>query len=149
LLILSFRGTLEALQRISYARGDWFRANGFEEPTPPAWRENEISAILDAAGGRIDGSAGNVWFLLQPKREKNMQVDLVSFVVNRFDLEEEVPGAAKGFSCEGDGLAHGGWTFWLTSFYLGVGPRGVALPLDEVLPDYLNRGGDDGGGTDC
>src|SRR5258708_20813089 len=65
LLILSFRGTLEALQGIFYAGSEWFRANCFEEPTPPAWGEDEVSAILDATGGRLDGSARDVWFHLQ------------------------------------------------------------------------------------
>ena len=56
-----------------YAGSEWFRATCFEEPTPPAWGEDEVQ------------------------------------------------GAAKGFSCEGDGLAYGGWTFWLTPFYLDIG----------------------------
>jgi hypothetical protein len=121
LLILSFRGTLEALQGILYAGSEWFRANCFEEPTPPAWGEDEVSAILDATGGRLDGSARDVWFHLQAEGEKSMQAELVSFGIDLFDLEEEVPGAAKGFSCEGDGLAYGGWTFWLTPFHLDIG----------------------------
>ena len=50
-----------------------------------------------------------------------MQAELVSFGIDLFDLEDEVPGAAKGFSCEGDGLAYGGWTCWLTPFYLDIG----------------------------
>ena len=29
-----------------------------------------VSAIVDAAGGRVDGSAGDVWFLLQSKGKK-------------------------------------------------------------------------------
>jgi hypothetical protein len=66
---------LEALQGIFYAGREWFRAKCFEEPTPPAWGEDEVSAILDAAGGRVDGSASNVWFLLQSQREKSMQAD--------------------------------------------------------------------------
>jgi hypothetical protein len=142
LLVLSFRGTLEALQGIIYAGSDCFRAKCFEEPTPPAWWEDEVSAILDATGSRVDGSAGDVWFLLQSEWEKNVQVELVSFGIDRFDLEDEVQGAAKGFSSEGDGLADGGWTFWLTTFYLDIGPLGIALPLDEILPDQLNRGCD-------
>lgn len=40
--------------------------------------------------------------------EKSMQVELVSIVVDLLDLENEVPGAAQGFSVEGDGLADGG-----------------------------------------
>jgi len=149
LLILSFRGTLEALQGIIYAGSDCFRAKCFEEPTPPTWWEDEVSAIFDAAAGRVDGSAGDVWFLLQSQWEKNVQVELVSFGIDRFDLEDEVQGAAKGFSSEGDGLAYGGWTFWLKTFYLDIGPVGIAFLLYEVPPDHLNRGCDDGGGTDC
>ena len=37
LLILSFRGTLEALQGMFYAGSEYFRAKCFEKPTPPAW----------------------------------------------------------------------------------------------------------------
>jgi hypothetical protein len=135
-----------------YAGSNCFRATCFEEPTPPAWREDDISAILNAAGGRLDGSAGDVYFLLQSqwKWEKSVQAELVSFGIDLFDLEDEVPpGAAKGFSCEGDGLADGGWTFWLTTFYRDIGPLGPAFPLDEVLPDHLDRRRDDGGGTNC
>ena len=101
-----------------YAGSDGFRAKCLEEPTPPAWWEDEVSAILDAAGGRVDGSAGDVWYLLQSQGEKSVQAELVSFGIDLFDLEEEEPGAAKGFSCEVDGLAYGGWTFWFTPFYM-------------------------------
>jgi hypothetical protein len=148
LLILSFGGALEALQGIIYASSDGFPAKFFEEPAPPAWWEDEVSAILDATGGRINGIAGNVWFLLQSEREKNMQTEPVPFGIDLFDLEDEAPGAAKGFPSEGDGLAYQGRAFWLNTFYLDIGPLGIAFPLDEVLPDHLDRGGDDGGGTD-
>ena len=47
-----------------------------------------------------------------------MQAELVSFGIDLFDLDTEVQAAAKGFSCEVVGLADGGWTFWLTPFYL-------------------------------
>jgi hypothetical protein len=146
---LSFGGTLEALQGIFYAASDCFRATCFEKPTPPAWWEDEVSAILDAAGGRIDGIASNVWLLLQSQWKKNMQVELVSFGIDLFDLEDEVQGAAKDFSSEGDGLAYGGWTFWLNTFYLDIGPLRIAFPLYEVPPDHLDRRRDDCDGTDC
>ena len=94
-----------------YAGSDCFRTKCFEKPTPPAWWEDEVSTILDAAGGRIDRIAGNVWLLLQSQWKKSMQAELVSFGIDLFDLEDEVQGAAKGFSREGDGLACGGWTF--------------------------------------
>src|SRR5437667_8627358 len=133
-----------------YAGSEYFRAKSFEEPIPPAWWEDEVSAILDAAGGCVDGIAGNVWLLFrQSQWKKSMQAELVSFGIDLFDLEDEVPGAAKGFSREVDGLAYGGWTFWLTTFYLDIGPLGIAFPLYEVPPDHLDRRRDDGGGTNC
>ncbi|HEX4921751.1 MAG TPA: hypothetical protein VFV92_13560 [Candidatus Bathyarchaeia archaeon] len=106
-----------------YAGSEYFRATCFEEPTPPAWGEDEVSAILDAAGGRIDEIAGDMWFHLKAKWkwEKSMQAELISFGIDLFDLEDEVPGAAQCFSPEGDGLAYSGWTFWLTPFYLDIG----------------------------
>jgi hypothetical protein len=145
--ILSFRGTLEALQGLFYTGSDSFRAKCFEKPTPPAWWEDEVSAICDPAGRRIDGRAGDVCLLLQSQRENGMPVELVPFGVDRFDLEGEVQDTAKDSWSEGNGLANGGWTFWLTTLYLDIGPLEIAFPLDEVLPDHLNRGCDDGGGA--
>src|SRR5256885_16791441 len=96
-----------------YAGSEYFHAKCFEEPTPPAWWEDEVSAILDAAGGRIDGIAGDVCYLLQPEWKKSMRGELVSFGIDLFDLEGELQDAAKGFPSEGDGLGNAGWTFWL------------------------------------
>ena len=82
------------LQGIIYTGSDSFRAKCFEKSTPPAWREDEVSAILDAARGRIDGSANNVWYLLQTQWEKCMYPELVPFGIDLFDLEGEVQDAA-------------------------------------------------------
>ena len=76
------------------AGGDYFRAKCFEEPTPPAWREDEVSAILDATGGRLDGSAGDVWVHLQAQWEKSIQAELVACGIDRFNLEAKARGAA-------------------------------------------------------
>jgi hypothetical protein len=148
MLILFLRGTLEALHGILYAGSDYLRAECFEEPAPPAWREDEVSPILNAAGGRVDGRAGDVCFLLQSHWEKRVHVELMSFGIDRFNLELEVQGAAKDFSSEGDGLAYSGGTFWLTTFHLDIGPLVIAFPFDEIPPDHLHRGCDDGEGTD-
>jgi hypothetical protein len=86
---------------------------------------------------------------LQSEWEKNMQAELVSFGIELFDFEDEVQGEAKGSSSEVDGLACGGWTFWLNTFYLDIGPLGIAFPLYEVPPDHLDRRRDDCDGTDC
>jgi len=93
----------------------------FRGTNPTSLRENEVSAILDATGGRVDGSAGDVWFHLQAKWEESMQAELVSFRIDLFDLEDEVQGAANGFSSEVDGLAYASWAFWFTLFYLYIG----------------------------
>ncbi len=149
LLVLSFRGTLEALQGFIDAGSDLFRAKSFKNPTPPAWREDEVSAVLDTAGGRIDGNTGDVRFLLQAQWEDNMQAELVPFGIDFFDLEGEARGEAKGFSGEVDGLACDGRTLGLNPFYPGICPLEIALPLYEVPPDHLDRRGDDCDGTDA
>jgi hypothetical protein len=148
LLILPFRGTLEAQQGILDARGDRLRAKSFEEPTPPAWGEDEVSTILDATAGRVDGGAGDVWSLLQPQWKEGMQVELASFGIELLDLEGEAQSEAKDFPAESDSLACGCRTFWLGTFYLDAGPLGIAFPFDEVLPDHLDRRRDHGDGTD-
>jgi hypothetical protein len=76
-----------------------------------------------------------------------VQVKLVPFRIDVFDLEDEVPRTAKGFSREVDGLAGSRRAFWLNTFYVDIGPVGIALPVGEVLPDHLDRGRDDGGRT--
>ena len=70
--ILSFRGSLQALQGFVYAGSDSFRAKFFEKPTPPARRENEVSTVLDAATCCVGGRAGDGCFLLQPEGEETM-----------------------------------------------------------------------------
>lgn len=72
-LKLLFRGALELLQAVFDAGSQRLRAELFQKPTPPAWREDEVSAVLDAAGDRIQGRAGDVRLLLQTEREKRMQ----------------------------------------------------------------------------
>lgn len=70
-----------------------------------------------------------MWFLLQAERERHLQPEVVRFGLDVFNLEEEAPGAAKGFSREGDGLADRGRAFWLNTFYPDIGPVGIAVPV--------------------
>jgi hypothetical protein len=62
---------------------------------------------LDATRGRVDGSAGNMWFHSQSqwKREKSIEAEFVSFRIDFFDFEGEVQGAAKDFSCKFENAA--------------------------------------------
>jgi hypothetical protein len=76
-----------------------------------------------------------------------MQTKPVPFGIDCFDLEDEVPGAAKSFSRKRDSLADRERAVWLNTFDLDIGPLGIAFPLDEVLPDYLDRCGNDSDGT--
>jgi hypothetical protein len=57
--IASFGPPLEPLQRILYISLERLAAKFFEYPSPPAWRESEVSAILDATGGGVDSCAGD------------------------------------------------------------------------------------------
>lgn len=79
-----------------------------------------------------------------------MYAELMAIGIDFFNLDKRgVPVAAKGFYIEVDGLAYDGWTVWLNRFYLHTGPVAIAFPLYEILPDHLDRGCDDRGGTDC
>ena len=98
MLILPFGGTLEALQGTIYAGSDYSRTKCFEEPTPPAWGEDEVSAILNATTGHVDGRAGDVRFHLQAQWEVRMQAELAPFGFDLVDLEEEMCSEANGFS---------------------------------------------------
>jgi hypothetical protein len=145
LLRLSLGGPLEALQGILHAGGDSFRAKFLEEPAPPAWWEDEVSVVLDAAAGRVDGRAGDVWFLLQSEGEENMHGKLVSDGIDRFDLESEAQAQAS----EVDGLADGSRSFRLQPLNADTPPLEIAFPFCEVRPDDLHRGGDNGDGTNA
>ena len=57
LLVLPFRGSLEALQGIVDAGSELFRAKLFHGPTPPTWREDEVSAILESGRSRVNSCA--------------------------------------------------------------------------------------------
>jgi hypothetical protein len=70
-----------------------------------------------------------------------IDVRLVPFRIEVFDLKDEVLGAAKGFASEGGGLADRGRACWLNMVYLDIGPIGIVFPLGEVLPHHLDRGG--------
>ena len=111
----------------------------FRETNSTSLGEDEVSAILDATGARVDRIASNVWFHLQAQWEKSIQAELVSFGIDLFDLEDEVQGAAKGFSCEVDGLAYAGWTFWLTPFYLDRAIKMLSHTFGSWA-DLLRRG---------
>jgi len=143
LLRLSLGGALEALQGLLHAGGDGFRAKSFEEPAPPAWWEDEVSVVLDAAACRVNGRTDDAWFLLQSQREENMPVELVVDRIDRFDLESEAQAPAS----EADSLAGDSKPFRLRALNPDTGPLGKAVPICEVRPDDLHWGVDNGEGT--
>lgn len=145
LLRLSLGGALEALQGLLHAGGDGFRAKFFQQPAPPAWWENEVSVVLDAAACRVNGRTDDAWFLLQSQREENMRVELVACVIDRFDLKSEAQSHAR----EVNSLASGSRPFRLRALNPDIGPLGIAFPFCEVRPDDLHRGGDNGEGTNA
>src|SRR5260221_7266384 len=57
LVVRCFGGTLEALQRIFDTGLESFRAKLFKKPAPPAWREDEVSAILESRRSRVNSCA--------------------------------------------------------------------------------------------
>src|SRR6266704_1099135 len=57
LAVRCFGGTLEALQGIFDTGLQCFRAKLFKKPAPPAWREDEVSAILESRRSRVNSCA--------------------------------------------------------------------------------------------
>jgi len=57
LAIRFFGGALEALQGIFDAGLECLRAKLFKKPTPPAWREDEVSTILESRRSRVNSCA--------------------------------------------------------------------------------------------
>jgi hypothetical protein len=62
----------------------------------PYWTRQLVASI---------GEQAMCGFSCSPNGKKNVQAELVPFVVDLFDLEDEVPGVAQGFPREVDGLA--------------------------------------------
>ena len=144
-LRLSLGGALEALQRLLHAGGDSFRAKFFQETAPPAWWEDEVSVVLDAAACRVNGCTDDAWFLLQSQGEENMRVELVVGGIDRFDLESEAQAHAR----EVNSLPGGSRPFRLRALDPDTGPPAKAFPFCEVRPDDFHRGGDNGEGTNA
>lgn len=86
--------------------------------------------------------------LLQSEWEEGMHPELAPFGIDLFDREGEAHGTAKGSSSKVHSLTRRCGSCWLDPLYLHIGPLGIAFPLDEMLPNHLDRRGDDGGGTD-
>jgi hypothetical protein len=107
-------------------------------------RIDEVSVVLDAAAYRANRCAGDVWFLLKSQGEENMQVELMSCGIDRFDLESH----AQAHSKEVDGLADGSRPFRLQPLNPDTAPLVIAFPFGEVRPHYFDRRRHDCGRTD-
>ena len=89
-VIASFGRPLEPLQRILYPSLDHLAAKGFEYPSPPTWRESEVSAILHEAGDGVKRGAGGRLVVGDTHSGQN-PVDLMLLGVHGLDLERAVP----------------------------------------------------------
>ena len=88
--IASLGPVLEPLQRILYTSLDHLAAKCFEYPCPPTWRENEVSAILHAAGDGVNSRARGGLIVCDAQTAKN-PMDLMLLGIHRLDLERPVP----------------------------------------------------------
>lgn len=61
--IVRFGPALEPLQPILHASLEQLAAKFFEDPTPPTWRECEVSAKLYATGSGVERDAGDGWLV--------------------------------------------------------------------------------------
>src|SRR5260370_39640856 len=77
--IASFGLPLEPLQRIPYASLERLAAKFFEHPSPPTWREREVSAKLHATGGAVDSCASDGCFVDGAESQRDMHLGLLLF----------------------------------------------------------------------
>jgi hypothetical protein len=93
--IASFGPPPEPLQRVLYVSLERLAAKCFEYPTPPSWRESEVSAILDATGGGVNSCAGEGCMVDGAQWKRDMQLDLMLFRIDHLDLERHIPLPAQ------------------------------------------------------
>ena len=89
--IASFGPPLEPLQRILYASLERLAAKCFEYPSPPTWRESEVSAKWHATGGGVDSCAADGCFVDGAEWKRDMQLDLMLFRIHHLYPESHMP----------------------------------------------------------
>src|SRR5512146_3097171 len=89
-VVASLGLALESLQRILYASLNRIAAKCCEYPSPPAWWESEVSAILHAAGDGVNRCAGGGLMVDDAQSAKN-PLDLVLFRIHPLDPERRIP----------------------------------------------------------
>jgi hypothetical protein len=93
--IASFGPPLEPLTRILYVSLECLAAKFFEHPTPPTWRESEVSAILHATGGGVNSCAGDGCIVDDAQWKRDMQLDLTLFRIHHLYPESHIPLPAQ------------------------------------------------------
>src|SRR5512139_413139 len=99
--IASFGPPLEPLQRILYASLDPLAAKCVEYPSPPTWRENEVSAILHAAGDGVNSCAGG-GLIVDDSKSIKKPVYLMLFNIHHLYAKRPIPLLAprQGFQID-------------------------------------------------
>ena len=77
--IAGFSCVLEALHAILYTSLEDLAAECTEYPTPPTWREREVSAKLHATGCGVDRGAGDGRMVDDAEWKRDPHVYLVLF----------------------------------------------------------------------
>lgn len=73
--IASFGSALQPPQSILYTILKCLAAKFFEHPTPPSWRESEVSTELHATGGGVNRCAGGGLMVDGAQWERNFKLD--------------------------------------------------------------------------
>src|SRR5690349_16295721 len=143
--IVSFGPPLEPLQRILYASLDRLGAKCFEYPSPPTWREGEVSAKLHAARGGVNSRASGGLIVGDAQSAQN-PMDLMLFGIHRLDLEHAVP-PQRVFQI--DHLAGRGFPLRHDAHRVRMPPFIPKCWIREQFPDALNRGSNNCHWADC
>src|SRR6266480_6735710 len=136
--IASFGLPLEPLQRILYASLERLAAKCFEYPSPPTWRESEVSAKLHATGGGIDSCAADGCFVDGAEWKRDMQLDLMLFRIHHLDPERHIPLPAQPRGFRREHLPGRGFPLRHDALRARIPPYIIECWLREQFPYAFN-----------
>lgn len=94
-MIAGFGPPLEPLQRILYASLERLAAECRKHPTPPTWREREVSAKLHATGDGVEGCAGDGHMVDCAQWKRGLRLELMLFRIHLLYPQHHIPRPAQ------------------------------------------------------
>jgi hypothetical protein len=137
-----FGGAFQSAQRAGRSSGDPPAEDFLDELSPPAWQEDEVSVVCDAARVRVDRRDLNLFVVRDPKGKPGIERELP-----RWAHVEHVERDAQRAGSKDDMIALAHWARGAFD-QLHPGPLRQFARVREQVPNALGGGEDDVGRTD-